>query len=1356
MLESARPNSSQLAETLATPAPAPGRATADHPSLTTANRSRYALTRIHAEGGLGRIYIAHDNDLGRDVALKELKPAQADRPDAAQRLLKEAQVTGQLEHPNIVPVYELACWPQNEQPFYTMRLVGGQTMRAIIAAYHERRREGKTDPLELRRLLGAFVSVCQALGYAHSRGVIHRDLKPENVVLGAFGEVIVLDWGLAKMLGHPDDLAGPRVALSAQAQTDETLAGQILGTPAYMAPEQAEGQLDQLDARTDIYGLGAILFEILTGQPPHAGPDLATLLTKISEGPTPRPRATAPGVPAALDAVCAKAMARQRDQRYPTAVALAEDVQRWLADEPVSAYREPLPARLGRWARRHKSSVTGVAALLLTAVVALTISTVLVGREKARTEAALAETRAAQEKAEANFQLALQAQARTEAALAETRTTQEKAEANFKLALQAVDDFHTKVSDSPDLKAHGLEKLRASLLKTARDFYERFIQERGKEPALQAELGRALRRLARITEEIGSMPDAIALQQQALGLFERLAGEHPDSITYQAELGTSHYHLASLYGTTGKFGQAEEAAKKALAIREQVARADPSVPDRQKELAQGHLALGVVYSDTSKWKPAEAAYRQALEVASPLAQTHPKAAEYQRLLAAIHGNLANLYFRSERFKQAVAAHRESIGILDRLASEYPTDPVILDTQATAHHNLCLVYNQIHKFDLAEKELTKSAAIRDQLVREHPAVTDYQDLLASNQLALGLLYSNLGNFKMDRAEQAEAAFQKSAAILEKLAPQHPTVPRYRQRLLRAHMSLGFLHIHVADHLSDAGRREEAEAAYFKALHLREQMTREDRTDPEVRDQLAWSHEQLGRWYAETNRPDESEAALCRAAYLWGVLCRKHPTIPDYQLHLAMADQSLGISLSHKAIARKDVILYERGTQAIRTAVEIREKLLREDPKNTSQQYLLGLSLGILAINYQNEGSLCLQTSRLAQAVTACQRSIDLWNRLAKLQPLTPQSRNGLAISYNLQGLVHHTAKQWDQAEVAYAEALRLRKELAATDPSAQNYQHNLGQTYNNLGVVYAATRRPEQAETHYRASAAVFEKLRTAYPTEISYQNELARGWNNLSLLYRATDRLGPAEAAARKVLAIYEQQVRANPKAANFAATLGWSQSNLGLRLMEADKPQESLDWFSQAIGTLEGVLKKVDHHAEARGNLRDAHCRRAQALTRLGRYPEALQEWDRAMGLADDMSRALVRLQRDGTLATKGDYVQATAEAKALAEQSPGSADILYDAACVYALASGAVHKDAKLAAAEREQLAEPYADRAIELLRQAAAKGYQDVAQLKRDKDLDALRARPGFQKLLADLEKPTPPAKADKPGHKPTGKS
>jgi serine/threonine-protein kinase len=297
----------------------------------TAINSRYTFISVHASGGIGQVWLARDRHLDREVAIKELLPENVGDTTTTARFVREARLTGQLEHPGIVPVYELITGPASGRTFYSMRFVRGRTLSDGAKAYHAKRAEGRADPLDFVALLTAFVAICNTIAYAHSRGVLHRDLKGANVILGDFGEVIVLDWGLAKIVGRPDEAqAGSFHSTPGEAQDPSlTVEGQVMGTPAYMAPEQAEGRLDQIDHRTDIYGLGAILYEILTGQPPFVGYDTFDVLKKAIKGKPPAPREILPDVPPGLEAACLKALAKDPNQRYASAADLGQEVQRW-------------------------------------------------------------------------------------------------------------------------------------------------------------------------------------------------------------------------------------------------------------------------------------------------------------------------------------------------------------------------------------------------------------------------------------------------------------------------------------------------------------------------------------------------------------------------------------------------------------------------------------------------------------------------------------------------------------------------------------------------------------------------------------------------------------------------------------------------------------------------------------------------------------------------------------------------------------------------------------------------------------------------------------------------------------------
>jgi len=404
---------SDLRQSLAAGLPADFVGLATLPPPASSGPSRYSLSRVHATGGIGRVWLAHDTAMGRSVALKELRPERVGEHATIERFVKEARITGQLEHPGIVPIYELAHRPQDNEPFYTMRFIRGRTLAAAIRRFHDPKLPPPQSPvLAFRELLTAFLGACNAAAYAHSRGVIHRDLKPANIVLGDYGEVIVLDWGMAKVLpvGQDFDPAQPRQDENPAPQAGlitvpepppridppgekdgQTVAGLVMGTPAYMPPEQAEGRHDLHDQRTDVYALGAILYEILTGVIPFHAPNTEALLEKVCREPPPRPRARKPGVPPPLEAICLKALAKRREDRYPSALALADDVQHWRADEPVSCYAEPLLVRVGRWARKHKPVVATAAAVLFTTTVGLAVGLYFVNAEKNRTTLARVE-----------------------------------------------------------------------------------------------------------------------------------------------------------------------------------------------------------------------------------------------------------------------------------------------------------------------------------------------------------------------------------------------------------------------------------------------------------------------------------------------------------------------------------------------------------------------------------------------------------------------------------------------------------------------------------------------------------------------------------------------------------------------------------------------------------------------------------------------------------------------------------------------------------------------------------------------------------------------------------------------------
>ena len=334
----------------------------------------FTLIRKLGEGGLGTVWLARDENLHRYVAIKELRQHGTD-PAAARRFQREAEITGRLEHPGIVPIYQFGNDPATGRFFYVMRFLGKSTLQDAINEYHERRESGNDEPVLRHRLLTAFVNLCKAVAHAHDRKVIHRDLKPENVAMNRFGQIVLLDWGLARYQDEVSDDMDIELADQLQDSADMTMAGQVLGSPMWMSPEQAAGRISDIDRRTDVYGLGGILYSVLTGLAPHekshanlvnsGTSDASALLSAIVEKDVPPARSIVGTVPPELDAICRMAMARKSYLRYQTANALANDVESFLAGGNVVAYKASTLKQVQVWLSEHPRFSQAMAGILI-------------------------------------------------------------------------------------------------------------------------------------------------------------------------------------------------------------------------------------------------------------------------------------------------------------------------------------------------------------------------------------------------------------------------------------------------------------------------------------------------------------------------------------------------------------------------------------------------------------------------------------------------------------------------------------------------------------------------------------------------------------------------------------------------------------------------------------------------------------------------------------------------------------------------------------------------------------------------------------------------------------------------------
>jgi serine/threonine-protein kinase len=476
-------------------------------SQSPSKGERFRILRPHANGGLGKVSLAVDEQLHREVALKEIQEWHADNQDSRSRFLLEAEITGGLEHPGIVPVYGLG-YDELGRPFYAMRFIKGDSLTDAIDQFHAEGHQEETSTeksLTLRKLLGRFVDVCHAIAYAHSRGILHRDLKPANIMLGKYGETLVVDWGLARTMGRVGtDEYGEERTLRPSSGTDEsslTTAGAAIGTPRYMSPEQAKGEIHKFGPQTDVYGLGAILYTLLTGKSAFTrSASKKELLEEVARGVFSPPRKVNSEVPPALEAIVLKAMALNPEDRYATPGKLADDVERWLADEPVSVFHESWLPRVGRVVRKNQTVVGITAASLVVGLVGLAAVLGVTVNKNRQLRVANAEVRE-------NLQEAQRQTARAEQNLLLGRN----------MAADLID-----VAEQQLVRMPRTEDLRKQLTSTGLEQYKELVEQRPDDEVAKFQLGRVYLIMANVHRNLREHEEAEAVYKLGIATLRKL------------------------------------------------------------------------------------------------------------------------------------------------------------------------------------------------------------------------------------------------------------------------------------------------------------------------------------------------------------------------------------------------------------------------------------------------------------------------------------------------------------------------------------------------------------------------------------------------------------------------------------------------------------------------------------------------------------------------------------------------------------------------------------------------------------------------------------------------------------------
>lgn len=861
--------------------------------------SRFTIVKPHARGGLGEVFLAEDEELHRPVALKQIQSRHADNPSSRSRFLIEAEVTARLEHPGIVPVYALGDDAEG-RPYYAMRFVHGDTLQEAIRDFFAKGPDFSS--LEFRKLLSRFLAVCQAIDYAHSQGVVHRDLKPQNVMLGQYGETLVVDWGLAKTLnqsgaggsaenaetkktnGEQDSPPlEPPLPLRDLADSDRTRMGDALGTPAYMSPEQAQGRVDLIGPATDVFGLGATLYSLLTGRPPIEGKQQELLLSRAARGEFAPLRQLQPGVPKPLDAVCCKAMVLDPAGRYPTARALAEDVERWLADEPVTAHPESRLERTWRWFRRRRAwTIAAAAALLLTTAVSLAAALLIESARSATTTALKSETTARYRETAAKDQ-----------------------------AKQAIDRYVEVVQSSELLKDGRFQPLRKQLLADAVSYYQDAAQNYRDDKSHRQQLANALVEAAMINTKTGSSAEAMRAYQEAAAILRELADETPASAFLRLQLSICYNDMGTIQWDMGDLKTALANCRLALELRKKLAEQEPT-PFYRRMLIMSYLNVGLGQEKMGKPLAALEMYNHAIPMAVELLKSDLQDRDDRRLresLANLYNNRGNIENSLGDFQAAEQSYESIASVIEPCLEKNPQDAALRDCLTRMHVNLSnLLANQGRQAEgLASAE--KAVALAQAVADENPNAITSREMLSSSYRLRARLRLALGD-----AGAAEFDDQQSLKIAERLAAEEPSFVDYQRDRAETHARL-------ANRLWQKDDRPQAAEHFRSSIAALEKLVEQHPGAVDYRRTLSERYDQLGSLLQAMN---EHEAALenrQRAVAVGQDVAQSEEAVDDDRARLARFYHNLGWLL--QVMKRLD-----QAQQATLAAIEIYERLFAE--------------------------------------------------------------------------------------------------------------------------------------------------------------------------------------------------------------------------------------------------------------------------------------------------------------------------------------------------------------------------------------------------------------------------------------------
>lgn len=706
----------------------------------------YDLLEPIAKGGMGIVYKARQRKLNRIVAIKMILAGQfADQSDI-ERFYSEAEAAAALSHPNIVAIHEIG--EVGGQHFFSMDYIDGQSLADMV----------RENPLRPRRAAEFVKTIAETIQFAHDNGVIHRDLKPANILLDRRQRPLVTDFGLAKQVSS---------------QSQRTMAGSIVGTPSYMSPEQAAGHTDQIGPLSDLYSLGAILYELLTGRPPFRAASPFETVRQVLDSEPVSPRVLNESVPRDLETICLKCLQKDRKTRYGSAQELADELDRYLRGEPIQARPISGPERFWRLCRRYPVTSSAIAA-----AVAFFIALPIV--------------------------LAV-AYFRISAALERESIARVESDRSFREAVDAVNDLFTTVSENTLLNQPGMQPLRQELLQKPLDYYQRFLTQRGSDPRVPDELGGAYYRVAQITELLKTPDEALPAYESAKQIQSRQVERNPGDAPRLEALGNTLNALGTVWVKKKEFDKADKEFEAAIDVRSRLANDHATQGDYQRALANTHMNVGMSQYKRGRLQPAREHFEQAQAIRRSALAANPTQPKLQRDLAKGYYNLGFIEQSDGDLAAAEAHFKSAVATLEALTTAKHTDLDNFDIEKL----LAVCYRILGDLLPDERQADRRRYYEQALAHlvplasQNPAVSEFQT-------EQGAVLLNLSDLELASGDSpaARTSLDRAREIYQTLVQHHPDDPWFQRDLAVTLRELAKLQHSTGDHAAGAASLQEA--------------------------------------------------------------------------------------------------------------------------------------------------------------------------------------------------------------------------------------------------------------------------------------------------------------------------------------------------------------------------------------------------------------------------------------------------------------------------------------------------------------------------------------------------------------------